>query len=245
MNVAMIRPSRPCCRTMAYTMTMNAPVGPAICTRLPPKALMKKPATMAVTRPLSGGTPLAMAKAMASGRATMPTMMPETMSRRSCAFGIPAFQSENNLGVKWVSTRHKGTTVPHLGHQHPSGLARLVHAVVLHAAQGGGVHPQLVQTCHVRVAHLHRHLRGTAQQPHVRQVVAHHQRVLVPGVQTDDVVAAVERPEEGHFEPPLVGFAHQVGLGGGAVPLALVGAVALVPHVDAAILAHGVGGGHV
>ena len=61
-------------------MMMNAPVGPPICTRLPPKALMANPATMAVMMPFSGDTPDAIPKAMASGRATMPTMMPAMRS---------------------------------------------------------------------------------------------------------------------------------------------------------------------
>jgi hypothetical protein len=39
---------------------------------------------MAVHRPRSGVTPLAMAKAMASGSATMPTMTPAVRSATSC-----------------------------------------------------------------------------------------------------------------------------------------------------------------
>ncbi len=46
--VATASPSYPCCWTMPYTITMKAPVGPPICTRLPPKAEMRKPATTAV-----------------------------------------------------------------------------------------------------------------------------------------------------------------------------------------------------
>ena len=65
-------------------MTMNAPVGPPICTLLPPSSEMRKPAMMAVTMPFSGETPDAMPKAMASGRATMPTMMPAMRSAESC-----------------------------------------------------------------------------------------------------------------------------------------------------------------
>ena len=79
-SVAMVSPSMPYWPMMPETMTMNAPVGPPICTFEPPKALMASPATMAVMMPFSGLTPLAMAKAMANGRATMPTMRP---ARRS------------------------------------------------------------------------------------------------------------------------------------------------------------------
>ena len=65
---------------MPATMTMNAPVGPPICTLLPPRAEMTKPATMAVMIPFSGDTPLAIPKAMANGRATMPTIRPAMRS---------------------------------------------------------------------------------------------------------------------------------------------------------------------
>ena len=65
---------------MPYTMTMNAPVGPPICTRDPPRAEMMKPAMIAVKMPASGFAPEAMAKAMAKGRAMMPTVMPAMMS---------------------------------------------------------------------------------------------------------------------------------------------------------------------
>ena len=47
-NVHMKRPSTPCRATMPATMTTNAPVGPPICTRDPPKSEMMTPATMAV-----------------------------------------------------------------------------------------------------------------------------------------------------------------------------------------------------
>jgi hypothetical protein len=61
-------------------MTMKAPAGPPICTLLPPKAEIRKPATMAVNKPASGFKPEAMAKAMAKGRATTPTVKPALMS---------------------------------------------------------------------------------------------------------------------------------------------------------------------
>ena len=46
----------------------------------PPSSEMTKPATMAVMMPCSGVTPEAIPKAMASGNATMPTMMPAMRS---------------------------------------------------------------------------------------------------------------------------------------------------------------------
>ena len=59
---------------------MKAPVGPPICTLLPPNTDTISPATMAVIMPCSGVTPDAIPKAMASGRATMPTITPAMMS---------------------------------------------------------------------------------------------------------------------------------------------------------------------
>ena len=64
---------------------MNAPAGPPICTRDPPRAEITKPAMIAVKMPASGFTPLAIAKAMASGRATIPTVRPAMMSVIACS----------------------------------------------------------------------------------------------------------------------------------------------------------------
>ena len=61
-------------------MTTNAPVGPLICAREPPNTEITKPATMAVNRPCSGLTPEAIAKAMARGKATIPTVVPAARS---------------------------------------------------------------------------------------------------------------------------------------------------------------------
>jgi hypothetical protein len=61
-------------------MTMNAPVGPPMLTFVPPKAEMRKPAMTAVKIPASGFTPDAIAKAIASGSATMPTVRPAIRS---------------------------------------------------------------------------------------------------------------------------------------------------------------------
>ena len=64
---------------------MNAPVGPPIWKREPPSAETRKPATTAVSRPLSGEAPLATASAIASGRATIATVSPANASRRKVA----------------------------------------------------------------------------------------------------------------------------------------------------------------
>lgn len=65
---------------MAATSTMQAPAGPPICTLEPPRAEIMKPPITAATRPCSGLSPLPIAKAMASGRATTPTVMPAATS---------------------------------------------------------------------------------------------------------------------------------------------------------------------
>ena len=59
---------------------MKAPVGPPIETFVPPRAEIMKPAMTAVKIPAWGGAPEAMAKAIASGNATMPTVMPAIRS---------------------------------------------------------------------------------------------------------------------------------------------------------------------
>ncbi|MDT4825042.1 hypothetical protein D3C87_825870 [compost metagenome] len=62
---------------------MNAPAGPPICTAEPPSSEIRKPAMIAVQMPASGLSPEAMAKAMASGSATMPTVAPAPRSPRN------------------------------------------------------------------------------------------------------------------------------------------------------------------
>lgn len=64
---------------------MKAPVGPPICTREPPKAEIRKPATIAVQIPAVGLIPEAIAKAMARGSASTPTVMPADRSLPNCA----------------------------------------------------------------------------------------------------------------------------------------------------------------
>ncbi|MNT86446.1 hypothetical protein D3C72_2267400 [compost metagenome] len=66
-------------------MTMKAPVGPLTEVLLPPSSEVRKPAMTAVKMPACGGTPLAMANAIASGSATMPTVMPAIRSWRKVA----------------------------------------------------------------------------------------------------------------------------------------------------------------
>src|SRR5713101_820626 len=69
---------------MPNTTTTNAPVGPPICREDPPSAEIKKPATTAQYNPACGGTPDAMANAIASGRATRPTVTPAITSETNC-----------------------------------------------------------------------------------------------------------------------------------------------------------------
>ena len=65
-KVAVARPESPYFCTILKTITANAPVGPPICTLLPPSAEIMKPATIAVKSPRSGLTPEAIAKAIGS-----------------------------------------------------------------------------------------------------------------------------------------------------------------------------------
>ena len=78
-------------------MTTKAPVGPPICTRLPPNTEIKKPAIMAVNNPFSGDKPEAMAKAIARGIATIPTITPAMESEKNCFLVYP-FKVVNNFG---------------------------------------------------------------------------------------------------------------------------------------------------
>lgn len=65
------------------TTGMKAAVGPPICTREPPSAEIRKPAMIAVCSPFSGGAPLAIASAIASGSATTATVRPARASLRN------------------------------------------------------------------------------------------------------------------------------------------------------------------
>ena len=84
-NVASSSPPTPYCSTMPYTITINAPAGPPICTREPLKSEIKKPAIMAVNKPASGFSPEAIANAIASGSATTATVSPapKSLKKRS------------------------------------------------------------------------------------------------------------------------------------------------------------------
>ena len=84
MSVASTSPSKPFFATIPATMVANAAVGPAICTRLPPRKEITKPAVIAVYNPFSGVTPDASASAIDNGRAMIATMIPEMISRISC-----------------------------------------------------------------------------------------------------------------------------------------------------------------
>ena len=76
-------PSMPCRCTTPATTTTNAPVGPPIWQREPPSAEIRKPVTIAHAMPDAGGSPDAIANAIASGSATKPTVMPARTSAAS------------------------------------------------------------------------------------------------------------------------------------------------------------------
>src|SRR3546814_4589483 len=90
------------------TTTTNAPVGPPTWTREPPSAEMRNPAMTAVINPLSGVAPLAIAKAMARGRATIATVSPAMLSRRSRSHVYPSPRTVTSLGVNAVSRASYG-----------------------------------------------------------------------------------------------------------------------------------------
>ncbi len=66
-------------------------------TREPPKAEIMKPAITAVKIPASGFTPDAIAKAIANGRATIPTVMPAIKSAKKFCAEYP-FSASTNFG---------------------------------------------------------------------------------------------------------------------------------------------------
>ena len=79
-SVAIARPCKPNVAMMLYTITIKAPVGPPICTELPPNADTTKPPIMAVIKPIVGVTPDAIPNAIANGNATIPTTIPAMRS---------------------------------------------------------------------------------------------------------------------------------------------------------------------
>jgi len=81
--VANTSPSYPCSAITPNTTTMNAPVGPPICTRLPPSSEISNPPMTAVISPLAGSAPDAIAMAMLSGSATIATVTPAIRSARN------------------------------------------------------------------------------------------------------------------------------------------------------------------
>lgn len=83
--VQIARFSGPYFALIPYRITMNAPVGPPMETRVPPRPEIIKPAITAVNIPACGGTPDAIANAMASGSATTPTVSPAIESARKAS----------------------------------------------------------------------------------------------------------------------------------------------------------------
>ena len=80
---------------------MKAPVGPPIRKREPPKTDMTRPAIMAVMSPCCGVTPDAIPKAIASGRAMIPTIMPAMRSETKLSLlYLPFLKRWKNFGSK-------------------------------------------------------------------------------------------------------------------------------------------------
>ena len=85
-SVQSTSPGKPKLPTTPEISTTKAPVGPPIWNLLPPSSEIRKPATTAVMRPVLGVMellPQAIAKAMASGRATTPTVRPAPRSEKN------------------------------------------------------------------------------------------------------------------------------------------------------------------
>ena len=81
MSVATSRPASPNCCDTGYRMTTKAAVGPDTLKRDPPVRAITIPATAEVYRPYCGATPLPIARAIASGMAMIPTVIPAIRSR--------------------------------------------------------------------------------------------------------------------------------------------------------------------
>ncbi len=81
--VANIKPDKPYFWVIGKRITTKAAVGPVILNREPPNNAAKKPATITVYNPCCGGTPTAIANAIPKGIATIPTVIPDTISARN------------------------------------------------------------------------------------------------------------------------------------------------------------------
>ena len=85
-RVATVNPLMPYSWMIPQIITINAPVGPPICTLLPPNKEMINPATIAVLMPFSGETPEAIPNAIGSGSATIPTIIQAMRSAMKLSF---------------------------------------------------------------------------------------------------------------------------------------------------------------
>jgi len=82
---AISSPARPKRAAIGDKITTKAAVGPDTLAREPPNNAVSPPATIAVYRPCCGGAPQAIARAIESGKATIPTTSPAAMSARKSA----------------------------------------------------------------------------------------------------------------------------------------------------------------
>lgn len=89
---------------------MKAPVGPPIWTDEPPKNDTMKPPIMAVIRPVSGDTPLAIPKAMAKGKATIPTITPAMRSAMKRSRLYP-WKTSSSFGLKYDPIMRKNEII--------------------------------------------------------------------------------------------------------------------------------------
>lgn len=97
-STAVSSPSIPNRAAVVETSTMNAPAGPPICARLPPRRDTIAPPMMAAYSPRSGPTPDATAIAMDSGRATTATVTPAPTSARKSGQPYPSRSTAISFG---------------------------------------------------------------------------------------------------------------------------------------------------
>src|SRR5574343_48322 len=207
-------------------MTMKAPAGPPICTDQPPRAEIRKPATMAVTRPASGLTPEAIAKAMASGRATTPTVTPAPRSARKRRRSWPGRVSSRRGWKRWKRRAvSSGTMHPCYACRGapPRGGAPGVASAHPHARQGTRVRLEdedarmglLVGVAggqHHAIADAELHLARREVGDHHGALAHQHRRVGVGGADAREHVAVAAFTHVQGQAQQLVAALHDLGV---------------------------------
>src|SRR5882672_9090829 len=161
-------------------MTTNAAVGPVTWTRDPPSNAATAPPTMAVYRPCWGGTPTAIASAIDSGSATIPTTSPASTSCRRSSAEYPSDNTARTAAPGSVERWGGRGCVYRVRAMAPSSLAPT--ACPRHCLSTSACDLQ-----HVREQRLRGHFRS-------RSRPAHHERlgVVAAGGESEEVVCPRE-----------------------------------------------------